>query len=388
MDGVGRLAAGVVHDFNNHLQAMLGYASVGILESEGDERHQRRYGLISECVERSRVLIKLLTGFKRESSDVEISVVSLSQVIFELRPLIHSLLGPSVSTDCYLNPDADKVQVGRSMLEQIIVNVVINARDAMPEGGSLIMTSEALSPAAANYSSPMIRLTISDTGTGLNPIERSQVFEPFFTTKSSTGGTGLGLTASLEAIRRMGGDMTLVSKEGKGTKLIIDIPASDGSIQSEKDKKAEFSSNAPVSLAGNERILLVDDEPAVRHVAATFLQREGYDVVVARDGEQALRLLSSGMESFDLLVLDVLMPKKNGYETYEDVKAMYLEIPVIFITGNIHPMSFIESQEVHLAKPFKPQTFLQAVRTKLNEQESTRRQKQNLTNPFGAQKIF
>lgn len=376
MDGVGRLAAGVAHDFNNHLQAILGYATAGTLESKSSDQHQHNYNSILECVERSRVLVRLLTGFKREVSDDEITVISLSDMIFEIRPLINSLLGPTVKTDCYLDPEADKVLGGRSMLEQVIVNVVINARDAMPHGGTLTTKSQTLGTDTSGYSSPMIRLTISDTGTGLSASERNQVFEPFYTTKGTTGGTGLGLTASLAAIERMGGHMKLTSEVNQGTTLIIDIPASDQSIQSVVDEGAVVSTLS--TLAGTERILLADDEPTVRHVAATFLQREGYGVVLARDGEHALKLLSNESQSIDLILLDVLMPNKDGYDTFLDAKISHPDIPVIFMTGNMDPSSCREPHEVHIAKPFKPQALLQAVRTKLNEHEKSKeREKPN-----------
>ena len=367
LDGVGRLAAGVAHDFNNHLQAILGYATAGAVDEQNNRQHQNHFAHIKKSVDRASVLVKLLTNANRQPAEDKIDVVKLSQVLTELKPLLRSLLGTTVKLDFYLDPEADLVCAGRSLLEQVILNAVLNARDAMPNGGSLTVSSEFLVTNPIRALGGTIRITIADSGSGLSAAERSKVFEPFYTTKGE-GGSGLGLTSSLNAILRMGGQMELVSKLGKGTKLIIDLPAAQQSVLPVFDQEPQVFSAG--TLTGSGRILIADDEPAVRHVVASFLQRAGYDVLSAADGEEALKLLSMNFASIDLMILDVLMPKKCGYETYLAARERQIDIPVIFITGQFDRSNCRVPSEPHLIKPFKQEALLQLVRTRLNVSET------------------
>ena len=378
LDGVGRLAAGVAHDFNNHLQAILGYATVGALDSKDNEKHRQLFNSISESVGRASVLVKLLTDFKREPAANDLGVVKLSNVLSELKPLLVSLLGPSIKLDFNFDPRADTIHAERAMLEQVIVNAVVNARDAMPDGGFLTIMSRPLEADASDTNRRMVRIIISDTGEGLSASEKSRVFEPFYTTKGSAGGSGLGLTASLAAVQRMDGNLEIVSEVGLGTKLVIELPASDIELSAsdplvtiEQDDNEEVLVNASL-LSGTERVLLADDEPSVRHVVASYLRRAGYDVVLAKDGQQALEILASDADSIDLMVLDVLMPIKCGYATYEAAKNMYSYIPVIFITSQFDMTNCKAPQEPHLIKPFTQQALLQVSRALLSKSENSK----------------
>ncbi len=367
LDVVGRLAAGVAHDFNNHLQSILGFAEVGLQEAKSDVRHQSHYDSIMESVDRARVLVKQLMAFRREAPDAEITVVNLPNVITELAPMLTSLMGSSIEVVNHLDPKANSVQAERSMLEQAIVNVVVNARDAMPTGGTLTVRSRFLPASFSSYTVDMVRIGITDTGRGMTAYERERVFEPFYTTKSAEQGSGLGLASSLSAIQGMGGEMTIDSQPGKGTTLIIDLPAADNAPQDAPILEEEEPVDSFEGLSGYERILVAEDEPGLRHIASLQLKRAGYDVALARDGVHAMELLTSSASPFDLLLLDVMMPRKDGYSVYQEAKRLYPGIRVVFVTANIESKHIHAADAPHIAKPFKQHSLLNLVRRTLDE---------------------
>jgi len=366
LDVVGRLAAGVAHDFNNHLQGILGFAEVGRQQAKDSDEQYGQYDRILEAVERSRILVKQLMAFRRDKADDEATSINLPVVVQDLAPMLNGLLGGSIEVFNDLDPNADWVHAERSMLEQAIVNVVINARDAMPSGGTLTVSSKRLPAGDPKYSEPMIRLTITDTGKGMTAYEKERVFEPFFTTKDKIGGSGLGLASSILAIRGMGGEMDIITEVGKGTTLLIDLPAAGAALAVTPSGIDEDPDDIRL-LVGTERILFAEDQPGLRHIVSNQLKRAGYDVVLARDGEQAIELLNNEEKPFDLALFDVMMPRKDGYTAFREARELCPDLPVVFVTANADPLEKKIVHQPHLTKPFKQRDLLKVVRSTLDK---------------------
>jgi len=369
LDVIGRLAAGVAHDFNNNLQAILGFAEVGRDSAAAESENTQYYDSVIESVERARVLVKQLIVFQRDAASNDLEAVNVAQVVAELAPMLNGLIGPSTHVVNDIDPD-DWFLADRSLVEQVIVNLTINARDAMPNGGSIALKSKRInftpqrSGASQDELKPMIRISITDTGKGMTEYEMAHVFEPFFTTKEKQGGSGLGMASSLGAVRSMGGDMRIESAVGRGTTVIIDMVAA---------QESDFSAvAAPVSEAsidtfsGNERILLAEDEPALRNIMGTQLIRAGYDATLARDGAHALELLESAEQPFDLLVLDFMMPRLDGSGVYDYVLEHHPSLPVIFVTAHSNALRERISNVPFLNKPVKQRALIEQVRTTID----------------------
>ncbi len=397
LDVVGRLAAGVAHDFSNHLQSIMGFAELGLMNCEvlpsGDSRPARcsnaydsseivrteceknteqknsdaQYRNIINVVQRARLLVKQLITFKHDELTCDVRVLRLSEFLEDLDPMIHGLLGPGLKMHNLIDVSADLVRVDRSMLEQAIVNLIVNARDAMPGGGTLTIGSRALNAEAAGKQHAMIRLNITDTGKGMTAYERSRVFEPFYTTKGKTTGTGLGLTSSLAAIRQMGGEMHIESVPGKGTTLIIDLPAAESFDHACPDGAAD---NVSIDqIGGTERILLAENEPGLRHIAAMQLRRAGYQITTACDGQEAIDFLVTNTDGYDLMVLDISMPRKDGYVVFEQARQLCPGIPVVFVTANASASGSAEiNRQPKLLKPVLHTDLLKIVRHTLDRQ--------------------
>jgi len=365
MDVVGRLAAGVAHDFNNHLQAMMGYAEVGRDSAEKFSESAAAYDNIIESIERASVLVKQLMAFRQEDSVGKVEVINLAHVVVELAPMLNGLMGAKIEAYNDLDPNTDYLVADRSKLEQAIVNVVVNARDAMPEGGTLTMRSRRIPVSEKIYSIPMMRLTVQDTGKGMSTAAQARVFEPFYTTKLGSGGSGLGLATSYVAIQAMGGRMAINSIAGEGTTLAIDLPAADApekQIEQTEEKELDLSLHA-----GTERILVAEDEPALRHIAAIQLKRGGYSVGLARDGEHTLEQLAASVDDpYDLLLLDVMMPRMDGYTAYQEVHKLYPTLPVIFVSAHADPHNVHIPNAPHMTKPYQQRALMKLVRETLD----------------------
>jgi len=374
---VSSLTAGVAHDFNNHLQSIMGNAEVGKQFAIENKQPHQHFDNIIDSAERAHSVVSQLTRFSSESNQAMYLDTSLPDVIADLAPILDGLLGRGIQVVNLLDPEQDVVYVDRCKLEQAIINVALNARDAMPLGGKLTIRSERLESTGSRFERPLLRLFIQDTGEGIRDSEKNRVFEPFYTTKEpqSAGGSGsgLGLSTSRAAIQTMGGSMQVESTPGNGTTLIIDLPASSSKgirdvQRAEKTRSIAEAINDIEYLTGTERILLADDEPGARHIASSQLIRAGYDVSIARDGVHALDIVRTSEQRFDLFVLDVIMPKKDGYTVYEEVKALQPSVPVVFVTANTHLVTNSRPAEPHLTKPYKQRALLQLVRKTIDSQ--------------------
>jgi PAS domain S-box-containing protein len=329
MEAVGRLAGGIAHDFNNLLTAISGYS--GLLQESLDENDPRREDVdqIRAAAERATELTGRLLAFSRRGM-VRPSAVDIHGVIGDIEPMLRRLIGEHIQLTIALGAVDSHVLTDRTQLEQLVLNLVLNARDAMPSGGELAIETEALEATAAwaQGMTPQMSvvLTVRDTGTGIADEVREHVFEPFFTTKNEGGG-GLGLATVYATVRQAGGRIRLQSAPGRGTTVRIVLPVSarpEGPLVAEPG--IEPSASAPA------RVLLVEDEAAVRELLERILVRAGFDVTTAPDALAALRL-GGEPGTFDLLVSDVVMPGMNGIELARELQAKDAGLRVLMISG-------------------------------------------------------
>jgi two-component system cell cycle sensor histidine kinase/response regulator CckA len=350
MDAIGRLASGIAHDFNNLLTVIGGNVLLlGSSELTGEAR--RRVGEIGTAAERAGQLTRQLLTFSRtrEPSYDELDLNELVEEVVD--GMLRRLIGANVEIATVISPDPLPVRADGVELEQVLINLAVNARDAMPNGGTLTI--------GTGRTTDSVVLRVSDTGTGMDEGTRERIFEPFFTTKPRGEGTGLGLANVYGIVARMGGTIAVDSTPGEGTTFTVTTPAS-GSARPEK----VTSPNMQGDTARVARVLVVDDEEAVRRVAGATLSRAGHDPVLAADGEQALGVLASG-GPIDLLITDLEMPGMNGLELAKRARATCPGLGVLFISG--YPDRVLSTATEAdgtidlLEKPFSPVVLLERV---------------------------
>ncbi|HYL99318.1 MAG TPA: ATP-binding protein, partial [Blastocatellia bacterium] len=310
MEAIGVLAGGIAHDFNNLLTAIIGYAQLAALQVDKGTLPKEELQQVSAAADRARAITAKLLTFSRRQV-IAPRIVDLNEVLRNLQDMLKRLIGENIDLQTSLDPAGWLVCADPGQIEQIMLNLVVNARDAMPNGGTLTFTTRNLDlsdkDAAARYEAPpgcYLQLLVTDTGSGMDPDTLSHIFEPFFTTKGVGIGTGLGLSTVHGIVCQMGGHISVESAPDKGATFGIILPRAD----SVKTKQENDDSNH--SDRGTETILLVEDEPLVRDLAVAVLRDQGYTVLEASDGREALAIAANlGSKSIDLLVTDVIMPK-------------------------------------------------------------------------------
>jgi len=337
MEAVGKLAGGIAHDFNNVMTAVSGCAELLLNEIGVDDARRERVEVIHESAARATKLTRQLLAFSRRQV-LRLEPVDLSKVAAGLEGMLERLLPPNISVSYDLAPNAI-AQVDLPQLEQVLLNLALNARDAMPAGGNIAVSVRTAGEDA--------ELTVTDDGVGMNEETRSRIFEPFFTTKSA--GTGLGLSTVDGIVAQSGGTISVASEPGRGSTFTIRLPRVYERPAPEPSVPVQPSN----AVAG--RILLADDEDLVRRVTAELMHRSGYDVVSAASGEEALRLLDDG---FDALVTDVAMTGMNGQALARNVRDRFPSMPVLFISGYpaevLTGQHMVDAGEEVLTKPFTP----------------------------------
>jgi signal transduction histidine kinase len=375
MESIGRLAGGVAHDFNNLLTAIKGYSELA-LEALADEQ-QARHDLreIQKAADRAAALTRQLLAFARKQI-INPQVIDLGDLIRNIESLLRRLIGEDIELDIRVGRDPVCVKADPGQIEQLILNLVVNARDAMPEGGKLtIETASAARDVDDMYGQAGVApeastavLTVTDTGMGI-PLEmQAHVFEPFFTTKEPGKGTGLGLATCYGIITQHDGQISFSSEEGHGTTFKVYLPR----VEEALDAGAGCDEDRALPR-GSEIILLVEDEAAVRQLAARTLRRLGYTILEAANGEEALRLVNPN-EAPQLLLTDVIMPHMSGRSLANQLLAIWPGLRVLFISGySDHVVTenrrLLEGV-VLLQKPFSPATLAQKVRKVLDRYES------------------
>jgi PAS domain S-box-containing protein len=372
MESIGRLAGGVAHDFNNLLTVILGYS--GMLLGDpllGNEASRKKLREIQKAGERARDLTRQLLAFGRKQI-LEVRIVDLNRIIAGFQVMLERLIGEDIRVCAMPDPSLDRVCADTTQIEQILLNLSVNARDAMSGGGELtIKTSNCVLDAAFARSNPGVRpgryvcLAVTDTGCGMDDATKERIFEPFFTTKEKGKGTGLGLSTVYGIVRQHDGYVTVDSAPGAGATFTVCLPAASGEEHPESDPQPE----GPTS-GGHETLLVVEDEPSIRALIQTMLPPHGYRILMAGDSDEAIRL-SEEQTAIDLLLTDVVMPKLNGRQVYERVVARHPGIKVIFMSGYTdevvsHHGGFLEGARF-LQKPFDAATLVRKVRDVLDE---------------------
>jgi PAS domain S-box-containing protein len=333
MEAIGRLAGGVAHDFNNLLTVINGYSE---LLSGALDKHDPRYAYakaVSDAGEQAADLTRQLLAFSRKQM-LNPAVLNVNDVVRETERMLRRVIGEDIELVCRLDPSVGTVEADRNQLQQVLMNLAVNARDAMPHGGQLtIETGETVAniPSTASdtagLTGPCVTVAVTDTGEGMDEATQGRVFEPFFTTKGVGKGTGLGLSTVYGIVNQSGGRIVVRSESGKGTTFVIHLP------RSTRPAEAEVNRESSPAVGGKETILVVEDQPEVRVFACESLKEYGYRVLEAADAEEALRLAAPLGEPIDVLFTDVVMPGMNGVELSKRLLSLRPEVKVIFASG-------------------------------------------------------
>ena len=369
MEAVGRLAGGVAHDFNNLLTVILGEVDMALSSARPSRQLTASLERIRASGHRASALTRQLLSFSRREL-VTFEVLDLNHVVSEASDMLRRLIEEDVELELDLEPALWKVRGDRTQLEQLLVNLVVNGRDAMPEGGTLrVATSNATVPAGGLRRAPELRagdyarLVVADSGVGMAEDVRARAFEPFFSTKAEKG-TGFGLATCYSVAKQHGGHIDALSAEGLGTTITLHLPRALGELtESEPERRHGVG-------GGSETILLVEDERAVRNVTARMLEGAGYRVLTAADSDEAMSLVGERGGAFDLLITDVVLTGMGGRELAERITARHPDIRVLFVSGytddSILRRGLIEHDLTLVRKPFSAEQLAARVREVLD----------------------
>jgi PAS domain S-box-containing protein len=381
LESIGRLAGGIAHDFNNMLFAISGYAEMLAQDLSPDAARDfdraaalRSVEAITQATERATVLTSQLLAFGRRRL-VNPLVLDLNDRIVAIEPMLRPLIGEQIHLELDLDPDIGHIQADPGQLDQILVNLVVNARDAMPEGGTVTIetgsalfdelnANEAFEVPAGRY----VLMAVTDTGLGMDPITRDHIFEPFFTTKELGKGTGLGLATIYGIVRQAGGHIRLDTELGQGSTFMLYFPRDDTELAAEV-----LASNAvPTTASGS--ILVVEDDPAVREMTTALLERAGYDVMVVGDGSEALAAADRLDGRIDVLVTDVAMPGISGIEVGQRMLERSPKVGVVLLsgyTGETLELARMTTQgAIFIGKPVTSAQLLAAIARAMPDREA------------------
>lgn len=373
MEAIGQLAGGVAHDFNNLLTVINGYSEMLINSMGADDPHRMLLGDIRDAGERAAALTRQLLAFSRKQV-LEPRTLDMAEVIRGLEKMLRRLIGEDIALATSLPPNLPKVRVDPSQLESVVVNLVVNARDAMNGGGHVDIE---LRPAEVDEnfcrshpnSRPgrFLRMTVSDTGSGMSEEVQARIFEPFFTTKEQGKGTGLGLSTVLGIVQQSDGFIDVFSRMGSGTAFHVYLPIAASQANANQDGKDDGPSGA-----GQENVLLVEDEPPVREVTRRILSSLGYQVVAAASAAEALELVNRQEGRFDLLLSDVIMPGMGGPELASVLTARIPDLRVLFMSGytddSLDRYGLDPAKTPLLQKPFSAAELARRVRQRLDQE--------------------
>jgi PAS domain S-box-containing protein len=370
MEAVGLLAGGVAHDFNNVLTAIIGYGNLIQMKLPAADPLQSYAENIKVTAQRAAQLTQSLLAFSRKQV-IYPAPVDLNALILRIEKLLKRLIREDIELRTELTDKDTTILADSVQIEQVLMNLITNARDAMPDGGVLtvrsetaVLDAEAIAARGYGKQGSYVLLTVSDTGAGMDARTRERVFEPFFTTKEMGKGTGLGLASVYGIVKQHQGIAEVDSEPGSGTRIRVYLPMK---LASGSDESAQAP---PVIKGGSETILIAEDDDAIRALTRSVLAEFGYRVIESADGEEAVRLFREQSDGIQLLLLDVIMPKKNGRAAFEEIRKIRPDIKVLFISGysadTITREGVLEKGLHFVSKPLSPTELLQKVRDVLD----------------------
>jgi two-component system, cell cycle sensor histidine kinase and response regulator CckA len=370
MEAVGRLAGGIAHDFNNLLMVISGYTEVMLTNLDLQHPLHDKARAIQQAADRATTLTRQLLAFSRKQL-LELKVVDVNAIVADMERLLRPLIGENVELITKLAPEAGHTRADAGQLEQVLMNLVVNAKDAMPDGGKLTIQTQKIVVEEGHRRGPTfirpgiyVLLSVTDTGMGMDKETQSRIFEPFFTTKEMGKGTGLGLSTVYGIVKQSGGYVMVQSEEAHGSTFQIYLPRAEGAAES-------HSTPAPrVLLGGTETVLLVEDEESVRQLVRETLISRGYTVLEAEDGEAGLAAATKHEGTIHLVITDVVMPGMGGRELVKHLSQTRPETKVLYLSGYtedaIISEGTIESGTAFLQKPFTLQNLSRKVREVLS----------------------
>ena len=372
LESLGKLAGGVAHDFNNLLTGIGGNAELLLMELDEDDPHRERLTEIIQGVQSAAGLTHQLLAFSRKQM-VEPRVMNLNQVIEYTEKMLRRLIGEDIELSTHLTENLNAIRIDPNQVEQILVNLAVNARDAMPNGGKLTLETMNLFLEDSRWigrgegpQGDVVMLAVSDNGIGMDETIRNKVFEPFFTTKETGRGTGLGLAMVYGSVRQHGGGIEVYSEPGRGSTFKIYFPA----VFEKSDSYPQPRPSTEALPHGTETVLVVEDNAAVRRLAVNLLQKLGYRVLEAPDGPTALVMMAEKPERLDLLLTDVVMPDMNGKELALRLGETRPVMKVLYSSGYTEQVIAhhgVLEQGIHfIAKPYATGALARKVRTVLD----------------------
>lgn len=373
LESVGRLAGGIAHDFNNLLTVINGYSDLLLRRKGADEASLEKIEQIKKAGERAAVLTRQLLAFSRRQV-LQPKVLDLNSSVNNIGKMLQRLIGENIKLVLSLVPALGHVKADPGQIEQVLMNVVVNARDAMPGGGTLLIETANVELNANAYEQiamqpgPYILVTVTDDGHGMDAETRKQVFEPFFTTKEVGKGTGLGLATAYGIVKQSGGYIWVDSEIGKGATFKIYLPRVDEQICATEENVTQTSLPRGIGT-----VLLVEDEPMVRSIARSTLEMSGYRVIEAANGREALVIVDQQEETIDLVLTDVMMPQMGGRELAAHVTSRLPGTKILYMSGYTDDAlmhhGVLKTNIAFLEKPFTPDTLSRRVRDILGEKD-------------------
>jgi PAS domain S-box-containing protein len=377
MEAIGRLAGGIAHDFNNLLTIIKGYSQLSLMELTEDHPLKGSIQEISKAADRASGLTRQLLAFSRRQI-LEVKVLDFNALLHDLEKMLHRILGEDIELATFLSENLGRVKADPGQMEQVIMNLAVNARDAMSSGGKLTIETknveldqEYARSHVGSKPGHYVMVSASDTGVGMPPEIRERIFEPFFTTKEKGKGTGLGLSTVYGIVKQSQGNIWVYSEPGYGTTFKIYLPQVDEPVEASKDKLSERE-----LVGGNETILVVEDEEEVRKLTVRILKDKGYRVLTASDGNAALAVGKRYVSPIHLMLTDVVMPGLNGRELAKKMESFHPKMKVLYMSGYtenaIVHHGILEEKMDYLPKPFTVEGLTKKVREALDKSDGER----------------